>query len=80
MPSHTSPKDSVVVLEGFVHGETSKAILFEIYTINQANQTDPVKHWFPFSQVKRIVKQPKNSQEYDTLVVSEWIMKAKELM
>lgn len=72
--------DTIITLEGFAHAETGKAVQFEIYKIGDEHMGAPKKEWFPFSQVKRIVRQPKNSQEMDTLVVSEWIMKAKELI
>lgn len=74
--SRTS-NDTVVTLQGFVRGSTDMAILFEVHTIAETPVADPEKQWFPLSQVKRSVRQPKNSQEMDTLVVTEWIAKKK---
>lgn len=73
-------KDLIITLQGFAHGESAKAILFEIYKVGEEHLPEPKKEWFPFSQTKRIIRQPKNSQEMDTLVVSEWISKQKGLV
>lgn len=72
--------DTIVTLEGYIHGETEKAILFEVHTLRGESVADPKKEWFPISQTKRIIRAPKNSQEMDTLVVSEWICKAKGIL
>ena len=72
--------DTVITLQGFAHGESAKAILFEVHKVGEEFLPDPKKEWYPFSQTKRIVRQPKKSQEYDTLVVSEWIAKQKGLV
>jgi hypothetical protein len=78
------PTDPVVTLKGFASSETDKAVLFEVIQIGEGDAATPVdpvkKEWFPFSQVKRIVRLPKGSQEMDTLVVSQWIAERKELV
>ena len=76
----SSTQANTVVLSGFFHGDTGKATLFEIYKVGDQDLTDPRKEWFPLSQVTRMVKQPKNSQEHDTLVVNEWICRQKDLV
>lgn len=73
-------KDPIITLSGFVEAETGKAILFEVRKVGEEFLADPKKEWFPFSQTKRIVKQPKDSEELDVLVVSEWICKQKGLI
>lgn len=72
--------DPIITLSGFIEVETGKAILFEVRKVGEEFVADPKKEWFPLSQTKRIVKQPKNSEELDVLVVSEWICKAKSLI
>lgn len=74
------PTDPIITIEGFHKGETAKAVCFEIWKINDENCPEQKTEWFPLSQIKRTIRQPKNSQEMDTLVVSQWIMKAKELI
>lgn len=72
--------DPIITLSGFVEAESAKAILFEVRKVGEEFTADPKKEWFPFSQTKRIVKQPKDSEELDVLVVSEWICKQKGLI
>lgn len=72
--------DTVVTLHGYRHGYTDKAILFETHLIGEDPVADPKKEWFPLSQMKRSVLQPKGSQEMDMIVVSEWICKQKNLI
>lgn len=78
--TRTSTYDVVVTLRGFIHGSTEKAVLFETYIVGEENVADPKKEWFPISQTKRTVRMPKNSQEMDTLVVSDWIARTKGLL
>lgn len=72
--------DPIITLSGFIETESAKAILFEVRKVGEEFLADPKKEWFPFSQTKRIVKQPKDSEELDVLVVSEWICKQKGLV
>lgn len=78
MPRETN--DTAVTIEGYAFGETAKALNFEIHTISGEEIASPKKEWFPFSQLKKIVRQPKNSQERDMIIVSEWICKQKGLI
>ena len=63
--------------------ESERAVLFQVQEIS-GTPIDPFKtEWFPFSQVTKMTwnKNPdKMLDELDTMVVSEWILKQKELI
>jgi len=62
----------LVTLVGENGGETGKAILWKLDPIEYPNiPKDKLNTWFPFSQVEEI--------HSDTIVVSRWILEAKEL-
>jgi hypothetical protein len=65
-------------LHGSVLSETAKAMKFEIEKINEDTLEEPQVEWFPFSQIKSIMKS--KSQELDNITVSDWIMDAKGLL
>lgn len=68
-----------VVLNGKIMGQSPKAIKFCSY--DHDNKTE----WFPLSQVYKISEKGSDQEDecgdkLDLLIVSEWIMKAKELI
>lgn len=73
-------------LQGYIHRETEKAILFEIIQLNGsplgAPGTEGKKEWFPLSQTKSITR-PAPSEtshgEYDNITITHWIAKQKGL-
>lgn len=71
-------------VEGYISGETDKAILIDVHKIAGEELHDGhenrKKHWFPISQVAKIIRQPKGSLELDCLMASEWILKQKEMI
>lgn len=67
-------------LQGYNLGETGKAVKFEIHQINGTPLEHPKSEWFPFSQMKSSTKAAPGSDEFDNLVVSEWICKQKSLV
>lgn len=73
-------------IHGYIHAETSKAILLEIRQINDTSVCDPgeegIKHWFPLSQTRTISRggNAVDPSAYDYIRVTDWIAKAKELV
>lgn len=71
-------------IEGYISGETEKAILFDVRKIVGEELYDGHEHkkkvWFPISQVSKIIRQPKGSLELDCLMVSEWILRQKQMI
>lgn len=65
-------------LHGSVLAETGKAMKFEIEKINDDTLDEPQIEWFPFSQIKTIMKS--HDQELDYITVTDWIMDAKGLL
>lgn len=75
MSRHTK----LVTLKGSIIRDSDKAICFTIHDISGCPLDPPEEHeWFPLSQVEKIVRA--KEPEEDILIVSEWIMKQKELM
>lgn len=60
-------------------GESPKAIRFRVDMVGTEPIDPPKYEWFPFSQIRKI-ETNKNLEGADTLVVTEWILKAKELI
>ena len=75
------PAGQIHQLEGYISGETEKAILVEVCKLDgmEVVPEEKKKEWFPLSQVTSITRQPKGSQELESLVVSNWILRAKGL-
>lgn len=77
----TRRSHSVVhTIKGRHQGESGKAIKFEVHEIAGEVLDEPTVQWFPFSQVEKVIRQKPNDPNLDELVVSEWILQAKELM
>lgn len=82
------PGDRFHTLQGFIHRETERAILFEPHQLNGsplAVDPKPARHWFPLSQCKSITRAaPADTDtgevEYDNLTVKEWLLKDKGIM
>lgn len=77
--------DAIINLHGFIHRETEKAILFEVWTVNGTEIDLPDrKLWFPLSQIKGISHAPPANgdaaMDYDCLHAKEWICKQKDLL
>lgn len=64
---------------GYIHRDTDKAIHFEVVEIDGMPVEEVKKEWFPLSQVSKITRQAKGSQEMDKIEVSAWILGAKGL-
>jgi hypothetical protein len=72
-------------LTGFIVAETEKAILFEVREISGSPVADPVREWFPLSQVSKIVRAPKNAEPgsreaMDWILAAEWLCLKKGLV
>ena len=77
-----SRQENTVVhtIEGRYLRETGKACQFRVIKISGEELEEEKTEWFPFSQVTKIIKQKPGSLEPDSLIVSEWILKQKELI
>lgn len=76
------PKSGTYSLQGYILQETSKALKFKIEQINGLPYTEDEclqTQWFPLSQTSSIYHS-EGGEEMDNIVVSEWIMKAKEFI
>lgn len=84
------PGDRFHTLQGFIHRETERAILFEPHQLNGSPlevDPKPARHWFPISQCRSITRAapvPPDDDtgeiEYDNLTVKEWLLKEKGIM
>mgnify|MGYP006921319886 CR=1 FL=1 len=74
-----SSNDPKITIYGTKVAETARAVRFTIRAIGTAALDSPKSEWFPLSQVSKIVTNPDEAGR-DYLVVSEWIMKQKELL
>lgn len=71
---------TTVVLTGTIKRETAKAILFEIEEMNdQPIKGGTQQEWFPLSQTQSITRAAAGSDEYDYLLVSQWIVEQKDI-
>ena len=70
---------TLITLTGTHIAESTKAIRFRVDKISGEPLPETKVEWFPFSQVEKITQNPDTTGE-DTLVVSEWICKAKSLI
>jgi hypothetical protein len=66
-------------LQGYIITETTKAIQFSVESIDGATLDETTLQWFPLSQTKSIFRS-NGSEEQDCIVVTDWIMKTKELI
>jgi hypothetical protein len=71
------PNDPVRTITGVILRESTKAIQMKVTGISGIDIEEEPSHWFPFSQVQKIMR---NTGGQDELVVSEWILSAKELI
>lgn len=79
--------DAIHTLQGYIHRESEKAILFEVWQVD-GKEIDLAesqrKMWFPLSQVKSITHAaPANgdsAMEYDNIQCKEWILSKKGLI
>ena len=74
-----APTDVLVTITGTHLAESAKAIKFQVLKIDGTPIDPPKTEWFPFSQVRKIFKNPHATGE-DYLMATEWICKAKELV
>lgn len=78
--------DAIIQLHGFIHRETEKAILFEVWQVNGTEiELSDRKLWFPLSQIKSITHGSTkdagdDTLDYDCLRAKEWICKQKDLL
>lgn len=68
-----------VSIRGTKGYETAKAVHFTVHEISGEPVIPAKAHWFPFSHVEKMTTDS-NSVEQDTMLVTEWILKAKELI
>ena len=68
-----------VGVKGTYLGETAKAVKFSVSEVNGEIFDPNAMHWFPFSQIEKIFKDPQ-SVGNDSLMVSEWLCKEKGLI
>ena len=78
--TYTPPPANHYSLQGYIRSESAKAIQFEIESINgNPIKSEETVQWFPLSQTKSIFRSS-GSEEQDCIVVTTWIMEAKELV
>jgi len=67
---------------GYLVKETAAAVLFEVHALAfPDNPIEPVKEWFPLSQISRRETQaPDNQPEFDWMDVTNWILSKKGLV
>jgi len=70
------------VLTGEIKAESAKALLIECTGIdgNPWDPEIPCKHWVPYSQISRIIKQPDDSGLSDSVTVNRWILQQKGIV
>jgi hypothetical protein len=73
------PPPGTYSLQGYVMNETSKAVNFAIHQINGVPLEPISVQWFPLSQTKSKYVAHEDG-EFDNLIVTEWIMKQKDLL
>lgn len=78
LPPSTS-SEPVYTLNGYFLGETAKATKFVVHEINGIVQDSPREEWFPFSQVKSMIRAA-SPQEMDSIKVKQWILRQKGLI
>lgn len=68
-------------VKGYIKRDTDAALLMEVTEVSgvELDQEDVKSHWFPVSQIEKIFRQPKNSQEKDEILVASWILSKKGL-
>lgn len=75
-------RETTHTLHGYIHRQTEKAILFEIIQVNDTPFVPPgtegKKEWFPLSQTSTV--SDRNGDEYDYIVVSDWIARVKNIL
>ena len=77
-----NPSDGFNTVEGYIHAETLKAILFEVQRVNGtdvASGKEGKKEWFPLSQTKSVTHAV-GSEDYDIIRVSDWIARTKGII
>lgn len=72
-------------LTGFIVAETEKAVLFEVHEISGSPVADPVREWFPLSQLSKIVRaskqaEPGSREAMDWILAAEWLCLKKGLV
>lgn len=75
----SNSSEVLCTVEGTKIHESPKAILFELESISGTPLEEPIKTWFPLSQIRKMTTD-KNAKGKDTLTVTEWILKTKELI
>lgn len=77
-PGSNPLNNSQFALQGYILGESSKAIQFGIESINGLPLDEQNIQWFLLSQTKSIYRG--SGEDQDCIVVSRWIMEQKELI
>lgn len=79
------PQPEYSTLQGFILGETEKAILLEIYQVNGADLSENPgrKEWLPLSQIKSITRAAPSTEdgevEYDNVTLKSWLIGKKQI-
>lgn len=83
LPNNNNPKKVVLSVKGKYIRETDKAVLFRVTHVRDIELDEPKTSWFPLSQITQMKHStnPEHAlEEEDTLMISEWIAKQKELI
>lgn len=67
------------ILTGTIERETDKAIQMLVSAINGVPLDEDTSQWFPLSQTAKVIRGGSGDVE-DSLHVSEWILKAKDML
>lgn len=79
--TRTSKPTEYVRLTGARVHSTERAVYFLVEQVAGVDVTEPVKHWFPRSQMKSsISKVSIDGADKDMIEVADWICREKELV
>ena len=73
------PHSAVHTIVGNKLGESEKAIKFRVHEISGTLLDQTKTEWFPLSQIEKMFTDP-NNINYDSMVVSEWILQQKGMI
>jgi hypothetical protein len=64
---------------GLIIAQTEKAVLFEIHTVDNTDEDDKEKHWFPLSQLRDLESGADDEDPHalDTVEIPDWLLRTK---
>jgi len=74
-----SSNEVVYTLTGNNLGESEKAVKFEVFQLSGTDLDSPITQWFPKSQIRKMFRDP-NTPNTDWIIVTEWILRQKQMV